>query len=282
MSFNVRVATVMDARNHWLFRKDLLAQTIREFGPDVLGTQECLDEQAEYLQKELRDYAFIGAGRTNGKVSGGEMCGIFYRTDRLRRLDSGHFWLSDTPDEPGSKSWGSWFTRMVTWVKLEPIGGGPALYVFNTHFDVASERARRESAKLLRQRIRDIAGSAPTIVTGDFNDTEGTDTYRTLAAGRTPRLVDAFRHVYPRPRRDEATHHGFKGKTRGERIDWIFTTPDLVPVDASIVRNSDDGRYPSDHYPVTAVVTMKTPMPATAAVDRAPVAANLSDGMGGQ
>lgn len=272
MSFNVRVATLLDVTNHWTWRKDVLVDTIRGFGPDVLGTQELLDEQAAYIQAELPQYAFVGAGRNNGKLSGGEMCGIFYRRDRFRQVDAGHFWLSDEPDEPGSRSWGSWFTRMTTWVKLAPLaGGGEPFYVFNTHFDVGSERARRESAKLIRRQIAKLAGSAPVVITGDFNDTEGTDTYQTLLAGKTgPRLIDAFRHVHPQRRADEATHHGFDGDTQGQRIDWILTSPTLEPVDAAIVRHHDDGRYPSDHYPVTAVLKLKSQGLATAIVPAAP------------
>ena len=117
MSFNLRTMTFIDAHNHWNHRKHLVARTIQKFGPDILGTQECKLSQARYLQNQLKGYQFIGAGRNNGKASG-EMCGLFFRTDRFIKLDQGHFWLSETPDKPGSKSWGSSYRRMVTWAKL--------------------------------------------------------------------------------------------------------------------------------------------------------------------
>ena len=274
MSFNVRVRTIMDVMNPWRSRRETLVEAIRQFQPDVLGTQELLDAQADYLEDALPQYAFVGAGRSNGKRSGGEMCGIFYRSDRFRLVDSGHFWLSDTPEEPGRKSWGTWFTRMTTWVKLQPLtnGGasGGAFYVFNTHFDVGGERARQESAKLLRERIAVMTSGAPVVITGDFNTTEGTATYQTLLAGpggRGPKFTDAYRDVHPVATRDEATRHGFDGSTRGERIDWIIASPGFDPVEAAIVRHNRDGKYPSDHFPVTAVLRLTPTTLATASAD---------------
>ena len=182
MTFNLRTPTLIDVFNYWGFRKELVVETIRKFDPDVLGTQECVLEQADYLRRSLPAYEFVGVGRDDGKTSG-EMCGLLFKRDKYTRLDSGNFWLSATPQRPGSRSWGSAFTRMVTWVKLKPKNGGQPFCVFNTHFDVFGKRARVESAKLLRSEMRQIADTMPAIVTGDFNDNPESTTYHTMIAG---------------------------------------------------------------------------------------------------
>src|SRR6185295_14839841 len=130
--------------------------------------QECVLEQANYLRENLPDYEFLGVGRDDGKQSG-EMCGLFFKKSKYERVGSGNFWLSNTPNKPGSKSWGSTFTRMVTWARLRARdGSGQEFCVFNTHFDVWGKHARLESAKLLRREMNQISGGLPCIVTGDF------------------------------------------------------------------------------------------------------------------
>src|SRR5207248_3937564 len=133
-SFNLRVPFALDTFNHWQFRKPLVTETIQEFNPDLLGTQECLHQQAEYLENEMPQYTFIGVGRNDGKESG-EMAGMFFKTSKFMEIDHGHFWLSETPSTPGSKSWGTAYTRMCSWVKLRPKAGGETFCWFNTHFD---------------------------------------------------------------------------------------------------------------------------------------------------
>jgi len=260
MSFNLRVKTILDSLgNSWNSRKELLVSTIRQFDPDLLGTQEGLATQIDYLWRELDDYDWVGAGRNDGN-RGGEMCAIFFRRSRFQLLDSGHFWLSDTPWLPGSKSWGSTWPRMVTWVKLRPRGHGQAggdFCMFNTHFDVFGARARVESARLLRSKMRLIAGNLPCIITGDFNDQPGSEPYETLLAGdgKTARLTDVYRASNPSPRPDgEGTRHKFRGGTDGPRIDWILTNSGFQPTRAQILHASRDGKFPSDHFPVVAVL----------------------------
>ncbi len=117
MSFNLRYATAPDGANAWEHRHDLLVDVIKAFGPDVLGTQECLLEQATFLQSALDGYAWVGVGRDDGDKAG-EMCAVFYRSDRLEPVAQGHFWLSDTPDVVGSRGWDAALPRIATWVKL--------------------------------------------------------------------------------------------------------------------------------------------------------------------
>lgn len=251
MSFNLRCPVVIDLHNHWQFRKALVVQTIRQFDPDVLSTQECVLEQANYLRQQLPDYTFVGAGRNDGKQSG-EMCAVMFKRDKFDQLDAGHFWLSLDPSRPGSKSWGSAFTRMVTWVKLRAKSDARVFFVFNTHFDVFGSKARIESAKLLRSRMQQLAADAPAVVTGDFNDRPDSPTYRALLGGVT--LSDTFRAAHLTHGDAEGTRHGFGGNRSGPRIDWILASPGFTTVAAGIDHTRDGGRYPSDHFPAVAVV----------------------------
>lgn len=257
MTFNLRVATAFDGLNTWEFRKGMVLERIRTADPDLLGTQEGLEGQEKFLQKQLTDYTFFGAGRSDGK-RGGEMCGVFFKTARFEKIAGGHFWLSEKPAKAGSKGWGAWFPRMVTWVKLKPRdardGGGEFVW-FNTHFDAFASRARNESARLLLERMSTISGSAPCIVTGDFNAGQDSQPYRMLCsklAGVGPMLVDAFRAANPKQVREEGTRHGFSGSTDGERIDWILASPAFQAVSSSIDRSRGLLGYPSDHFPVVA------------------------------
>jgi endonuclease/exonuclease/phosphatase family metal-dependent hydrolase len=267
MTFNVRVKIFLDTfTNPWDSRKDFLIQTVREFDPDVLGTQECLAEQADYIRENLPEYGFVGVGRNDGKRSG-EMVGVFYRNSRFELVDSGNFWLSSHPDQPGSRYWDALFPRIVTWVKLKPRDGAATFCIFNTHFDVLGPWARYESAKLLRRKILELAPDMPCIVMGDFNSNASPKSrpYRELLA-KSPRLelTDAFRQVHPTAAKNEGTLHDFSGSQRGRRIDWIMTTPQFTPVAVTIIHDSRRGKYPSDHFPVGAVLKINPPTPVAA------------------
>jgi endonuclease/exonuclease/phosphatase family metal-dependent hydrolase len=258
MSFNLRCPTFIDGLNYWSFRKELLVQTVRGFDPDVLGTQECVASQADYLRAQLAEYEFVGVGRDDGKRSG-EMCGVFFKRDRFDKIDSGNFWLSDRPQKPGSKSWGTWWTRMVTWTKLRRRDNGQTFCLFNTHFDVFGGRARLESAALLRLQMQTIAPGLPCIVTGDFNATPDSDCYRAMTVGKNPldvKLTDTFRVAHPQEGNAECTMHSFSGKEHGPRIDWILTSGSIQTIAAKIDRNKSGLRYPSDHFPVEAIVRL--------------------------
>jgi len=258
MTFNLRYATAPDGENAWEKRKELLADTIREFHPDLLGTQEVLALQADYVVEHIKGYTLVGVGRDDGK-RGGEFSSIFYKSSRYEPIDSGTFWLSETPDKPGSKSWDSSLPRIATWVKLRDRDNGNREICFlNTHWDHRGNQARIESAKMIRKWVADHAAGTPTIVTGDLNVNPDHPGYRTLTGteGSGPVLRDAYRLVHPEPVADEATFNGFNGTRRGKRIDFILCTSEWTPREAAINYANKDGRYPSDHYPVTAVLEL--------------------------
>lgn len=257
MSFNIRFGTANDGKNHWDYRKEFLIDTVKTFRPDLLGTQETLGFQRDYLAEKLDGYEAIGVGRDHGDERG-EMTAVLFRKERFEKLAVGHFWLSETPDTPGSKSWDTSLTRMVTWVKLKDRMAAPPaeLFFFNTHFDHRGEIARLESARLIRRQISTLAGMTPTVVTGDFNAGEDSPPYKALFVEAGPvKLIDTFRVKHPQRGSEEGTFSSFvAAEVSGSRIDWIACTPQWVVKEAGIDRTSRDGRTPSDHFPVTAVL----------------------------
>jgi endonuclease/exonuclease/phosphatase family metal-dependent hydrolase len=258
MSFNIRYGTASDGENHWDKRKEFLLATIKAFDPDLLGTQETLGFQRDYLAAQLPGYEVLGVGRDDGKEKG-EMTALYFKRDRFEKLDGGHFWLSETPEIVASKSWDAALTRMVTWVKLRDRRQPKAksLMFFNTHFDHRGGQARLESARLLRRRVAEAAKTHRVIVTGDFNAGEESEPYRAFFTG-DDLLADTFRVSNPIRTMDEGTFSGFKAASvQGPRIDWIGVSRDWQVVKAQINRTARDGRTPSDHFPMEAVLRPK-------------------------
>ncbi|MFH1844231.1 MAG: endonuclease/exonuclease/phosphatase family protein [bacterium] len=265
MSFNLRYDNPSDGENAWAHRKPLVLGTIGAAAPDLLGVQECLPSQARFLRAWLEGYGFLGVGREDGapaERTSSEMCAIFYRSDRFEKLDEGFFWLSETPAVAGSNSWDSALPRMVSWVRLRDRRDPAVTFHFvNTHFDHLGVEARRQSAVMLRRQIRDLCRGGPAILVGDFNapaDPAVDEPFGLLINPDSladPVLLDSYRALHPASDQ-EGTFNGFDGATTGPRIDWILTTTTFRTVRADIIRSQQDGRYPSDHFPVTATVQL--------------------------
>jgi len=255
MSFNILNCRGLHDVQGWHRRRSAVATAIRRFGPDLLGAQEVQPSQAAYLRGRLKGYSFVSAGRTDGPFAG-ERVAIFYRTDRFERLAEGQFWLSRTPHVPGSRYWETFTPRAACWVELrDRWDGGLRLFLFNTHFDPFSVRARWRSAEVLRRQMMALAGGAPAIVTGDFNARPGLLTYQAMLWGRGddgPMLIDAFRQANPLDHRGAGTFRGMTGLRSRRRIDWILHTPHFLTAEAFIDRRKHAGSWPSDHYPVAA------------------------------
>ena len=168
MSFNLRYDTEEDGSNRWSNRKEACLAMWRAHQPSVVGVQEGLYHQVHYLNDSLSDYAFVGVGRDDG-YSAGEYAAIFYLKEQFELIETNSFWLSETPDFP-SLGWDANNIRIATWVQLKDIETQTSIFVFNTHFDHKGKTARTESAKLLVQKIEEIADEgAPVFITGDFN-----------------------------------------------------------------------------------------------------------------
>ena len=264
LSFNIRgdfdqgVAT--DKSEAWIaksgeHRRELVASVISACQPDIIGVQEAYQNQMDDLQAALPGYEYYGVGRDDGR-SRGEQSAIFYRADRFERTDADTFWLSNSPAVAGSVYPGAATVRIASWVKLiDRRDSDREFYVFNTHWDHVSQDARLHSAKLLRKRCKSLAGDSPVVVLGDLNADEENDALAILCGATDDdgwELIDSYREVIPKPDPNEATFNAFEGKQVGSRIDFILHTRQFRATRAAIDRTVFDGRYPSDHYPVTA------------------------------
>jgi endonuclease/exonuclease/phosphatase family metal-dependent hydrolase len=256
-SFNIRYGTADDGGDAWPHRKELVYGVIRGQDSDFVGLQEALRFQIDAIRESVPDYDAVGVGRDDGKEAG-EYSAILYKSDRWRAEDSGTLWLSDTPDVPGSMTWGNEITRIATWARFVEIETGRAVWLFNTHFDHVSQPSREKSAELLASRIAQRGSDDPVIVTGDFNAGEANPAilYLKNATKRSPvTLVDTFRVAHP-DEQPVGTGGGFEGLRDGPKIDYVFAEPDAKVRKAGIIRDHRNGRYPSDHFPVYAEITL--------------------------
>jgi endonuclease/exonuclease/phosphatase family metal-dependent hydrolase len=259
VSFNVRNSNAADGENAWPKRAEFFFDTVAGFDADLIGFQEVLAVQHDAIVARLTGHGFAGGARDDGKRKG-EWCLIAYRKSRFTALAQGDFWLSETPEVPGSKSWDAALTRICSWVRLRDQATGRELVYANTHFDHKGVVARQEAARVISARLSALARGVPAILTGDLNITEDNPAYRVFVSPDTPgaiRWIDAYRAVHPVRRPDEASFNGFKPVVDGSRIDFVFHTADFAATAATIDRTARDGRFPSDHFPVTAILAWR-------------------------
>lgn len=257
MSFNIRYGTADDGPDAWPRRETLVYDLIRTQDADFIGLQEALRFQIDGIREAVPGYAEIGAGRRDGREAG-EYSAILYKADRWHPAEHGTFWLSDTPAVPGSTSWGNAIPRIVTWGRFVATQTGRTLWVFNTHFDHESQPSRMRSATLLASRIASRGSDAPVVVTGDFNAGEDNPAirYLTIGEGGAPvTLVDAFRVLHP-DALPAGTFNGFEGRRDGPKLDYVLVEPGIPVHRAGILRDDHGGRYPSDHFPVYAEISL--------------------------
>ncbi len=244
-TYNLRYDNPGDGDNGWRLRKEAVKALIRFHEFDVFGTQEGLDNQIQDLA-EMAEYDHLGVGRDDGRRAG-EHSTIFYRKSRFTPLRQGDFWLSETPQQP-SLGWDAeCCKRIVSWVQLRDRQSGKAFYVFSVHFDHQGIVARRESAKLVLRKIREIAADQPVICLGDFNSTPDTEQIGTMRS----ELRDARDLAGSLAYGPEATFNGFRwDAVPKERIDYIFVSPQMRVSRYGTLSDSSGLRYPSDHFPV--------------------------------
>lgn len=249
MSFNIRYAAPGDGINVWEHRRDLMARTILQRHPDIIGTQELLLPQAADMEKRLTGYAWFGKGRNGNELDqdGNEHMGVFYDTARLKLIEHGDFWYSDTPDVPGSPNFNQSLPRMATWAQFEDRSSGRRFYFFDTHFPhrEEAESVRERCAKILMSRIGRLPSDVPVVVTGDFNSGPGTEAHRLL----TEQLHDAWQTSGERVG-PEKTVHAFTG-IPSSRIDWILSRG-FKTGRVETVTDRQGKVFPSDHFPVMA------------------------------
>lgn len=244
MTYNIRYDNPGDGINQWGNRKEKVYDLIRKYNPDLLGVQEALQHQLKDIVDNVSDYAYIGVGRDDGKEKG-EFSAILYKKDRFDILAQNTFWLSETPEVAGSKSWDAAITRVATWAKVRDKKSGNEFFMINTHFDHIGREARAKSATLLKAKALDFGRGLPVIITGDFNCTRDELPYKTIMDKSSLSLID------PAPQNSPGTFTSFAVNSIVPRaIDYIFHTPEWTSDDYRVIQDNDGKNYPSDHLPV--------------------------------
>ncbi|MES2881341.1 MAG: endonuclease/exonuclease/phosphatase family protein [Bacteroidota bacterium] len=253
-TYNIRYDNPKDTGNLWVERAPVVAALIRFHDFDIFGTQEGYKNQLDDLISALPYYSYAGVGRNDGKNEG-EHSSIFYKKHQFNLLKKGDFWLSESPDKPG-KGWdATCCNRICSWVYLEHKASKKKFFVFNAHYDHQGVVARKESSKLILQKIKAIAGKSPVILTGDLNGAHSSEWYQTIAASGV--VKDSFtqaKFTYT----NSGSFNGF-GHTKNSKeiIDHIFITNHFTVSKWGVLTDTYSGKYPSDHFPVLAQLTIK-------------------------
>lgn len=253
MTFNIRYNEPRDGVNAWPNRKSKVADVITKYRADLIGVQEAQFDQLKDLELLLPELAWVGVGRTDGKI-GGEFSAILYKRSRFTLLDTNTFWLSEAPETPGSKGWDADYPRIVSWARFRDRVTKKTFYHFNTHFDHRGEKARVESSRLLLGRVRSIAGRSPFVVTGDFNARESTDVYKILVSGSPAKLVDTRYSSRSDHTGPASTFNEFKELVPEMKIDYIFVSEKTRVARHVAIDDRPGGLWPSDHLPVLAEI----------------------------
>jgi endonuclease/exonuclease/phosphatase family metal-dependent hydrolase len=260
MSFNIRYGTAADGDDAWALRREMVVDLIVRENPAVLGVQEALRFQLLQMLDDLPGYRSVGVGRDDG-YEAGEFSPILFDSHRLELLAADTFWFSDHPECPGSigEGWGNRIPRICTWARLRDRQSGLAFTLFNLHWDHEAQESRLRGARLLQDRIarREEAGE-PVLVTGDFNAGERNQAFRRLLRDKSTPLRDSFRERHPKAE-NVGTFNGFEGRRDGEKIDAVLVSPHWRVLAAEILHDNRRGRYPSDHFPVTARLSLPRP-----------------------
>ncbi|GAB3274528.1 endonuclease/exonuclease/phosphatase family protein [Larkinella harenae] len=257
LSFNIRYNTPQDGLNAWPNRKEMAAGVIKDYHVDFAGLQEALAGQIADLQDQLTDYAWVGVGREDGKTQG-EFSPIFYNKQKFEVVTQGTFWLSESPESPGSQSWESAHPRVATYGIFRDKRNEKQLFVINTHFDHLSEPARQQSARLLLNRIKALSNGLPVLLTGDFNTPENSSALQTLTNDPTCKLTNTEQLTQNPHTGGRSTFNGFSTSQRGPVIDFIFVGPGIEVNRHDYLPILKDNVFISDHWPVLSRLLIKT------------------------
>ncbi|HOX55651.1 MAG TPA: endonuclease/exonuclease/phosphatase family protein [Candidatus Paceibacterota bacterium] len=261
LTCNVRVDVPADGKagNGWADRKELCAEVMRAQKPDLVCLQECQHVHFQHLKTRLPELDSFAL--SNPDAPAHPHNAILFSRARYELVSAGGFWLSQTPHVAGTKSWDSAEARFVNWVHLRECGAGKEFRLWNTHLDHRGQVARENQAKLIVQASAVLPGTLPQLLTGDFNANAANPAIKLLAAGG---WTDTYSAVHG-PADPGYTAHAFLGPQYaatklngrpGTRIDWIWCRGPVKPLSAQVIRDGRNGRFPSDHYFVSAVVTI--------------------------
>ncbi|MGN0003990.1 MAG: endonuclease/exonuclease/phosphatase family protein [Sphingobacterium composti] len=246
-TFNIRQRNQVDTGNLWVDRKEKVCNLIKYHDFDVFGVQEAFKDQMDDMQKLLPKYASIGVGRDDGKEKG-EYSAIWYKKERFKIIKSGTFWLSETNIEIPNKGWDAALPRICTWAVLEDKTNQKQFILMNTHFDHRGKIARKESAKLMLVKAKELASNLPLVLMGDLNVNEKDEAYFTLA--NSPYIQDTHElaSIVYEP---NSTFNGWGKNIQAKgRIDHIFVSKPFTVLKYGILTDTYEGKYPSDHFPV--------------------------------
>ena len=250
LTFNLRYGTAADGDDSWEHRTELVADTVRLADAHLIALQEALDFQLAFLLERFPRYQAVGDYRERGPDGSGrgEWTGLLADRERLQVLGHEAFWLSESPQEPGSVGWDAALPRIAVQAHFGDRANGGEFEVLATHMDHRGAEARLQGARMIAARA--AAAPRPVIVLGDLNAGE---TEPPLAALADAGLVDCFR-VWNPEGPESGTFHGFSGKAGQRKIDFVLVGPGWEVLGAAIVRFAASGRYPSDHFPVSAAL----------------------------
>lgn len=244
-TYNIRLDVPSDNPNHWDNRKADLASLVLFNQVEILGVQEALHHQMQDLEVLLPNYAWTGKARDDGGQKG-EYSAIFYRKDLYSFITGGTFWLSETPDKP-SKGWDAALPRVCTWAVLKQINSGRTLMIMNTHFDHVGQQARVESAKLILKKTKELnTENWPLIIMGDFNATATQEPILILNQALINTEMAATVKMI-----SSGTFNAFNwNEAPKNTIDYIFINQSWQVLRHGVITQSNNQRYPSDHFPV--------------------------------
>ena len=263
MTLNLRYENHQEnGKRAWRNRVVGIVEMLQREKVEILAIQEGLHGQVADLWASMPEFGFEGVGRDDGKKSG-EYTGIFYRKDRFEAdaKNRGSIWLSDTPKQAGSKSWGNSFPRLATWVRLSDRSSGQALWVVNIHLDHINQPSREKGVQLMARKLSEMNRDAePLVWMGDFNAGELNPAVRYLADGLPasgsskafPALLETFSQLHPKDKERGTLHFWMSDPNRQWKVDHIFVSKPAKVLDARIVKSGEP--YLSDHFPVKARV----------------------------
>jgi len=255
MTFNIRMDTESDGVNRWKNRIEMCSDLIKYHQSDLIGMQEAFVHQIKDLQKELPQHIWFGKGRDDGKEAG-EFSPIFYNKNKFKVLQQNTFWLSDSCEKVGF-GWDAACRRVVTWGYFQEIKSGKKFYVFNTHFDHLGKVARRESAKLVLKKMKEIAQNSPSILLGDFNATPDDEPIQILVEEKnTDKLINSYNISQNGHYGPIGSFNGFKSERENSQIDYIFVKNGVKCLQHSTHSETWNNKYPSDHFPVSATLIL--------------------------
>lgn len=258
MTFNIRLDVPSDSLNSWQYRKDNAAEMVRMNDVDILGMQEVLLNQMNDLKERLPQYTAIGVGREDG-ADKGEFSPIFYKKDRFSAIESGTFWVSETPELAGSKGWDASYIRVATWAILKEKATGKEIFAINTHLDNDGLIARKEGGNLLLKKAEELGKGLPIVLTGDFNDTPQSEAIKNITdASKTNHLLDS-KTIALKASGTDWTFHNFGRLAENERplIDYIFVSKQIKVQDYVVLPDTLNGTFVSDHKPVLSKITIE-------------------------